>query len=678
MHQPLPPNRSRFPVVLWACLLALASTHAVMAVLAMREKSTTADEIAHLTGGYTFNHWNDYRLHPENGLLPQRWAALPATLSHPAYPDLSGDDWRDANVWAIGYDFFYNSGNDPDKMLLRARMMNALWGAATVLLVGVLALRLFGPAGALAATGFAVFCPTMLAHTPLATSDMAMCFFLLASVSCYWWHLHDPRWRVLLLSSLAFGLACVAKFTAVLLLPMFTLMALVRIVAGPPLRCFGRACPNPLARSAFIAGTTIVHGLVALAVIWTFYGWRYTAFNPALPGGDFAHAWDYVLSYGGWKARVIELCRSWHLLPEGFLHGFAFVLKYSLARGAFLDGDYSIHGWASFFPKAFLYKTPPTLLLATALSAGWVVLWVRERGRTALFSRAYRVAPLLVLFAVYWVSSLASNLNIGHRHLLPVYPVLYVFCGLIGWAVVTTWRQRTAAGALTGVIGLALVGWHAAGAVRIHPHHLAYFSPLAGGPAQGYRHLVDSSLDWGQDLPGLKHWLDGHRRPDETVYLSYFGTGAPEHYGIEAVRLLTLPEQGPARPRHRLEPGLYAISATMLQHAYSNVRGPWTMENEQRYQRLRENEDSFLRGADDASTDPGDPTPAEWAHAWSIYEPLRFARLCHYLRVRKPDAMIGYSILVFRLDRHELDAALRGSARDLGAAIERALAEASP
>ena len=86
----------------------------------------------------------------------------------------------------------------------------------------------------------------------------------------------------------------------------------------------------------------------------------------------------------------------------------------------------------------------------------------------------------------------------------------------------------------------ALVGWHAAIAARIHPHYLAYFSPVVGGPEQGYRHLVDSSLDWGQDLPGLQKWLIAHRQPGEPVYLSYFGTADPARYGINAIALLIL------------------------------------------------------------------------------------------------------------------------------------------
>lgn len=661
--RPLPP-----PTWLIVVALLLALGHAALATWAMRDKSTTADELAHVTGGYTFNRWNDYRMHPENGNLPQRLQALPALIAGATYPDLQDTNWRESNVWQTGHRFFYGLGNDPARLLAGARAMNSLFGAAVLLLVACWAWHLFGPVGALVSLVFGASCPTMLAHSGLATSDMAMAFFLLASVSAWWWHLHDPRRRVLALSAVTFGLACVAKFSAVLLPPLFGLLTLAGLVIS-------RSAPRLRWRP--LGASIMIHALAAFVIIWAAFGFRYSAFNPALPPGEFNLGWGYVLSFGGLKARVVELCREWRLLPEGFLYGLMFVLKHAEARGAFLDGDYSIFGWVSFFPKAFLYKTTPALLTALAAAAAGLALWVRERGFAALRPQLRRVMPLLVLFVVYWGFSLASHLNIGHRHILPTYPVLYIATGVIGWMIVRAWRSKRAGGLVMTGLAVLLAGWQIADVRAAHPHYLAYFSPVVGGPTEGYHHLVDSSLDWGQDLPGLKRWLDENRRPDERVYLSYFGTGEPDHYGITAVKMPMIHDFRIRRPWHRLEPGLYAISATMLQHAYMGIRGPWTQALEQRYQELRASEGVFhgLNGPlDPASPSIHDLTAAQWNKAWDQYEQLRFARLCHYLRVRRPDAMIGYSILVFRVDQAELDAALLGTTRELGLAIEQASA----
>ncbi|MBL9214675.1 MAG: glycosyltransferase family 39 protein [Opitutaceae bacterium] len=660
--------------------LLLALGHAWLATWSMREKSTTADELAHVTGGYTFNHWHDYRLHPENGILPQRWEALPATLAGARYP-AQDDDWSRSDVWRLGHRFFYESGNDHERMLFAARAMNALFGAATTLLVFFWSRRHWGLAGAVVSGLLCALCPTMLAHSGLATSDMAMTFFLLAALAAYWRHLHDPGWRALALSAALFGGAAVAKHTSVLLLPMAGLLILARLLEGGPLRLGSWTASSWPARLAVLGCSLAAHGAAVALAIWAFFGFRYAAFNPELPGGVFVYPWELMLSFGGLKARVIEFCRSWQLLPEGYLYGLAFVLKHAEARGAFLDGEYSIYGWVSFFPKAFLYKTPLSLLAAVAASAGIVALRLRTSARPDRHAGLLRAAPLLVLFAVYWAFSLASHLNIGHRHILPTYPVLYVFCGALGW-----WAAQACTGprsrAVPGVVSVvALLGLHALTAARIYPHYLAYFNPLAGGPAQGYRHLVDSSLDWGQDLPGLQRWLAAHRQPGERLHLSYFGGSEPDFYGIEAVRLPMLPTFGRARPWYWCEPGLYAISATMLQHVYAAQRGPWTAENERTYQELRRNDAHFraLRADPDGRPELiAEISPPQWQAAWNLYESLRFSRLCHYLRARQPDAMIGYSILVFRLTREEIDDALHGPVSRLEAAITRALAARDP
>jgi hypothetical protein len=129
------------------------------------------------------------------------------------------------------------------------------------------------------------------------------------------------------------------------------------------------------------------------------------------------------------------------------------------------------------------------------------------------------------------------------------------------------------------------------------------------------------------------------------------------------------------RPWYWCEPGVYAISATMLQHVYMPNRAHWSLTHEQQYQQLRLNDARFrdLKAHPEKSAElMGDITPDEWSTAWTIFEQLRFARLCSYLRARPPDGMAGYSILIYRLSREELAAALDGDTRTLAAAIEQA------
>ncbi len=668
------PRQRRLTLTTWLLIALVIVLHGLAAVSAMTNKSTTNDEIAHLTGGYAYNHFGDYRIQPENGVLPQRWHALPLLFAEVNFPPPAGPDWTDCLTYMLSYRFFYASGNDPSALLQAGRIMNACFGMATLLLIALGAKRFFGRAGALVAVVLATASPTLLAHSGIATSDMPMALLFTATVGAFWWHLHDHRRSILVLSALSLGLACVAKFSAVLLLLMLFLLALIRIFAGPDLVLFGRIHPGRRARLAAITGTLLLHAVAAIGAIWAFYGFRFAMFAPDLPPGQLPLDWDNILNHApGWEKLVLTL-RDWRVLPEAFLYGFAYVLSFSEARGAFLDGQLSIHGWTTFFPKAFLYKTTLAELLAFGSALG-VVAFVARRHGAAFRRRLYQASPWLVLFGVYWTFSLTSHLNIGHRHILPTYPVLFMLSGALGWAIVRSRRINRAA-LWTSTGGVLLLGSaQLAAAWQIHPHHLAFFNRIVGGPAHGYRHLVDSSLDWGQDLPGLADWLAENNSAGDPVHLSYFGTGEPAYYGIDAIALPRLPEFRKERPWVSLEPGIYAISATMLQHVYAQEHAPWTAKDEELFQGLRAIAPTMLTMSGAPEQHPellGDATPAEWTRAWQLYDKLRFARLCEYLRVRPPDAQVGYSILIFRLDPSELNAALGGDLRTFVSALETA------
>ena len=644
-----------------ALAVGLAILHAVLGVTATREKSMTSDEIAHLTAGHAYNTRGDFRLQPENGNLPQRLAALPFAAAGDPLPSTERADWKGAEVWRYGHAFFYRSGLPVEERLFQARAVMAVVSAATGWLVFLWSRALFGTAGGFISLGLLVFCPAFLAHGPLATSDMTMALLFLAAVGAWWRHLHQPGLAGALVSAAVCGLAFIAKFSAVLLVPM---LGLLGFFWGLGQTRGGRA------REAWrrLAVTTLGHAAAVWLVIWAAYGFRFSAFADADPGAHFSHDWNSLLIALGWKADLLAWLREWRALPEAWLHGFAFVLQFARARGAFMSGEYSVTGWVSFFPWAFLIKTTLPFLLLLVLS-GLAAARRATGTRPEWRRRALQLAPLAVLFTVYVAASLASNLNIGHRHLLPVYPVLFIAAGSLAPAA-------RAAGRGAWAIVAALLVWHAAESWRVRPHYLAYFNQIVGGPENGWRHLVDSSLDWGQDLPGLRKWLSANAR-DERVFLSYFGTGDPVHEGIRATALPALPEVGTARRWHRLEPGVYAVSATMLQQVYSRHRGPWTAGFEAEFQGLRELESDFLAFQDDPARREELLTKApreKWRAGWTNYESLRFARLCHYLRLKQPAAMIGYSILVYRLDAAEIAATTGGTIRDWQQALEAAAA----
>ncbi|MFA5265965.1 MAG: glycosyltransferase family 39 protein, partial [Opitutaceae bacterium] len=565
-------NRRVFCAV--ACLLAL---HFLMSVSASRDWSTTNDELAHLTGGHTYWAFNDYRMHSENGNLSQRWEAIPALIFGWKLPDpATSPNWSYGEVWRYGGAYFYDMGNPLDRMLLYGRAMNALWSVATGLLIFLWSRRLFGASGAFVSLVFFVFCPNFLAHGALATSDMCMTFFFMASAGIFWRLLHETRPALLLASAAVFGLACVAKYSAVLLTPLFVILMGLRLLGDRPLAWKNRGISGAAGRISLFAGITAVHAAVAVAVIWLFFGFKHLASGPGVPPMlDYMRPAAMVREHLGGLGDFIFAITRWHLLPDAFVYGFGHVLDLGSMRGCFLNGEYGLKGFVSFFPYAFLIKSPLSFLLACALSSIVVLLTLR-RNETLngtlkrLWRWCYPVLPLIVFFALYWAISLPSHLNIGHRHILPIYPVLFIGLGLLG-----PWCLKT--GKLAIVAVAILVAGQMIESVSIRPHYIAFFNVLIGGPAQGYRHLVDSSLDWGQDLPGLTRWLQtqGNRRPDEPVYVSYFATGNPWHYIKEALPLPCIPRLFSPDVWPELKPGLYCVSATMLQQVYNSLQGPW-------------------------------------------------------------------------------------------------------
>jgi hypothetical protein len=652
----------------WIPVVLLFLLHAGLAWTSIRHKSQTYDEVAHLTAGYAAGRFGDYRLSPDGGQLLQRWAALPLLVSDVAWPDSGAavEAWRRSNVWSVGHAWFYGAGNDPDKLLGRSRAMALLSSLAVGALVFAWSLRLFGWTGGLLSLSLWAFSPTMLAHGRLVTPDVTSALFLLASVAALWALLQRVTPGRLLMVAGAVSAAVLTKYSSVLLLPMAALLVAWRVGVGSPLpwgmhgRRMARSRASQLGLLA--AAGAVVGGVVVLA-IWGAFGFR---FHPVAGVGE-----ERALFFGGWADVVSRSGRpgEWmlgaaqrRLLPEAFLYGFAYTLSWAQARVSFLLGEHSDVGFRTFFPVLVAVKTPvATLLLVGAGIGAGLGRW--RAGAAGRY--LYRTAPLWVLILVYGGFALLSNLNIGHRHLLPLYPAFFILAGGLG-----SWIRRSR---LVGTAALVLVLSLAVETLLIHPHYLAYFNVPAGGARRGWRIAVDSSLDWGQDLPLVRRWLDDHDVPGETpLYLSYFGTASPLHYGLGRAR--RLPSYSPADfaatdPRP-LTGGIYAVSVTMLQQVYNlAARGRWNPEYERNYGRLRE----LARRYEATANNPAGRaaliretgSPQRLTQLLEIFDALRFGRLCTYLRGRKPDAELGHTIHIYVLDDEEVQEALFSEPREM-------------
>lgn len=659
---PLPPPRRRVAPLEAALVAAGLLLHWLLAVSVAPRNGVTADEVVHLTGGYSYWKFDDYRLHPENGTLPMRVAALPLLGMDLRFPALDDRDWLTSKVNLVGAKFFYELGNPVDRMLLAARAMVALFGAAACWLTWRWARALFGRGGGAVALGLAVFCPALLAHGGLATSDMALTACLLAALTSLWRLLHGVTWGRLALASLAAGFAFLAKMSGVLLVPLAALLLLVRIAVGRPLRW-------NLGRSQLVRGRWAVAlraaaacaavGAGSIGVLWAGYSFRFEGFNRARSAAEsYYFSWPAILDREPlpWPDQsalgdlvperrprresamgaLVDGLRRHRLLPEAYLFGFMHTYKFSRYRPAFFRGELRSTGWRTFFPVAFVLKTPlPALLLGAAGALAWAT--ARDRRRTL-----YRAAPLLAFFGAYWALSIQMTLNIGHRHILPTYPVFYLVA-----AAAVLWIPRGAGRIGALALGLAVAA-HAVDSSLARPFYLSYFQPLAGPAKTHHRLLVDSSLDWGQGLPDLARWLHEKRTSGDQapVFLTYFGADSPRARGLDVIRFGDeATDYGPRAFPAPVRGGWFVVSATHLPLVYFPTRGPWTERHERLYRELL---------ARRAAAAPGEAASPELGLALMDLEILQFSRLAHFLRDREPVEVVGGSLLIFRLSDDEV------------------------
>ena len=242
-----------------------------------------------------------------------------------------------------------------------------------------------------------------------------------------------------------------------------------------------------------------------------------------------------------------------HLLPNAYSEGFLLGQIKAQKRSGFLAGSYRTDGWWWFFPFAFLIKTPISVIVLFA--AGGVLAlnrWWRFVDNDAMY--------VMLPPAVFLAAAMLAKLNIGLRHILPIYPFALL---LGGYAIAKLCAERPkpfrpalAALGLLAIVEFALVC----------PHYLAFFNQLVGGPSHGHEYLVDSNIDWGQDLKGLKQWMNQH--DVHHINLSYFGSADADYYGINCTYLPGGPFFDDKRVSRPSLPGFVAVSVTNLRGVY--------------------------------------------------------------------------------------------------------------
>ena len=557
-----------------AGLLAALALYAALALTSLRRKSATFDECAHLPAAYTHLAMGDYRLSPDHPPLVKHLAALPLLAGG---VKMNRDDgaFAQRRQWEFGRRFLYR-WNDADTLFRRGRSAMVLLGIALGAAVFAWARRLYGPPAAALALALCVLNPEVLAHGQLVTTDMGAALFIFLAVAAFERATERVTPGRVAAAGAAFGAALATKFSALVLLPVLGLLGLVVVLRGEPLLLAVKGLAwgpegDRRRRAAAVAIVLAVMVVLAVLVIWAAYGFQ-ARFSDD-PAVDAAIEWERLRPESRVFAEPVLLARRLSLLPDPYLFGFFRFFKHSESRPAVLLGRRSEGGSWYYFPATIAFKTPLALLALLA-----VALATRPRAPAGARGEWFVWLPV----AVYLALTLTRGIHIGHRHLLPIYPFLFVAAGrAASWAFPAgrPWRERPGPALIVAALG----GWQLAATLRIHPHYLAYFNELAGGPSRGYRLLADSNLDWGQDLKELRAYLSRHGI--DRCKLSYFGTADPEYHHIPCE---LLPGYMLPRPRAVVKEvragDVLAVSATNLQGLYIEPEAETLMA------RLRERE----------------------------------------------------------------------------------------
>lgn len=574
--------------------VAVAVIVVVMAVLqisSVRQESQTVDEGVHLAAGYSYWKTGDFRLNPEHPPLVKLLASVPL-LFLPLQLPTDHPSWERRDQWAFAREFLYRNTVPADTLLFLGRLPVIILSLALAVVVGLWARSLWGFAGGLLALILLAFDPTFLAHSRYVTTDLGVTLWFFVSTILFARYLDEPSHRRFWPVAITFAFAQLSKFSATILWFIFPLLWLARAVRDDHRRDLGFR--NAL---IFFLGLFLITHLIVFAV----YGFE---FRPPLSDPQFASVyhnrslWSQVNPDEQPPVAEAVLRLTDPATPLGstlrgvfatvplpaytYFRGLSSVLWHNYwGHSSYLLGETRSTGWWYYFPIAWFVKTPPTKLLLLLLAILYLGRLLRHRTEhyqrkqaviksspflTAFRSADFQYITLILPPLVYFLVSLTSNINLGVRHLLPIYPFLAVLT-----ASLVTVRFR-ALQWLWQTSFISIIALFLASSALIYPYYLSYFSELVGGARAGARYLVDSNLDWGQELKRLGAYLKKRHIP--FVYTVYFGQAPLETYLDDARYLPTSKEPEAIAALD----GWAAISATALfsmeEYAWLRERHP--------------------------------------------------------------------------------------------------------
>ncbi len=593
-----------------------------LAFFSMLGDSLTMDELAHTPAGYSYVTQQDMRLNPEHPPLLKDmagfsvWLGSKITNTPISFPSQSQAWQEDINgQWQFGRDFLFNSANETDQIIFWSRLPMLL----VMLLLGFFVFKwtrqLYGNRASLFALFLYSLSPTFIAHGRLVTTDVgaAAAFFIATYYLLKW--LKKPNYKNLIIAGIVFGLALLTKFSLAILIPYFVLITIiwatfhatqpktytiknkVLIQERPPVNPGQNLLKKIFSNNfKYLAGLLMI-GLIGLILIWPVY-FLHTYNYPAEK--QLQDTEEFLSTFGSrWLADPIIQMADYSMLRPFSYYFTGLLMVMQRADGGnttFFLGETNNVAWPEYFPVVFAIKVPLVLLILSCLA---LIYAANKIKRPLCYQPLIRINQwirknftefsLLLFFVIYWFLSITSNLNIGVRHVLPIFPILYILIGgqITQWlkinfgpklekikinsqGVIKSIRLITSdylKATLKYLLIISLLAWYGWSVIGSYPHFLTYFNELVGGAENGHHYVTDSNLDWGQDLKRLTKFVE--QRGIQTIYIDYFGGDLPEYRLREKFR----PWWGNRNPNELPSDSWLAISATFLQGGRS-TSGP--------------------------------------------------------------------------------------------------------
>lgn len=513
----------------YGALVIILLLCAALCVSSAREETQNFDEAGHLIAGYLYWKTGDLRWNPEHPPLAKLLNAAPLLAYNPRIP-LEHPTFKARDLHELARVFLYHNTVSADTMLFAARCVTIVQFLLLVVVVFWFVRRYVGDRAAAVAAALVAFEPNLIAHGRYVTSDLAIAFYSVAAVAFWFDYLQRGERVSLVLGGLGLGAALASKFSAnYLLLVVLILIAFGRVswkrrAVGFVVLCAAAAVIINLAY--FQEAPRLLPG-----IRW---------FRPDLPRATAeltgTNIFDQVV-------RVVS--PKLGLAANTYVYGLHQVAEHNKdGHTSYLLGTITQYGSWLYFPVAFLVKSSAALLLGlVAASIALVLARIRQQHWRFL---AACIIPAAVLFTL----AVTSSINIGVRHILPVYP----FAAMVVAAILNhgKWRHVAAAAVALLVVECAF----------IHPFYLSFFNVISGGPRHGDYYLVDSNLDWGQDVKHLVRYV--RNAGVDHICIAYFGMTDLNYYGLQD---WPLPWTNETKKRDDLD-CLSVVSVTLLHDVY--------------------------------------------------------------------------------------------------------------